>query len=58
MTSGQGRHWLIESPTFLTYVSTLFLNIFKLLAVRQSVDNLFHSLILYEKEYFLISNRH
>ena len=52
MTNGQGNHWIIESPT---YVSVLFLNIFTLLAVEQSVDNLFHSLIvLCENEYFLI----
>ena len=30
----------------MRYVSTLFLNIFTLLAVTQSVDNLFHSFIV------------
>ena len=42
MASGQGSHWLIKSPTkfiiyvspaLLRYMSTLFLNIFMLLAV-------------------------
>ena len=40
-------------------VSTLFLNIFTLLAFTQSVDNLFNSfIVLCENEYFLISNLH
>ena len=40
--------------TRLRYVSTLFLNIFTLLAVTQSVDHLFHSsIVLCEKEHFL-----
>ena len=39
--------------------STLFLNIFTLLAVTQSVDNLFHSfIVLCENECFLMSNLH
>ena len=43
----------------LRYVSTLLLNIFTLLAVTQSVDNLFHSfIVLCEKECFLMSNLH
>ena len=43
----------------LRYVSTLFLNIFTLLAVTQSVDNLFHSfIVLCENECFLMSNLH
>ena len=53
MASGQGSHWLIESPTiihisvtFLRCLSTLFFNIFMLLAVTQSVDQLFHSFIV------------
>ena len=67
MASGQGSNWLIEIPAFLIYVysallgyvSTLFLNMFTLLPVTQSVDNLFHSLIIIcENEYFLISNIH
>ena len=46
-------------PALLRYVSTLFLNIFMLLAVTQSVDNLFHSfIVLCEKECFLMSNLH
>ena len=37
----------------------LVLNIFMLLAVTQSVDNVFHSfMVLCENEYFLISNLH
>ena len=48
-------HLLVTGP--LRYVSTLFLNIFTLLAVTQAVDNLFHSfIVLCENEYFLISN--
>ena len=51
MASGQGSHWLVESPklfiyvkpALLRYVLTLFLNIFTLLAVAQSLDNVFHS---------------
>ena len=40
-------------------MSTLFWNIFTLLAVTQSVDNLFHSfIVLCENECFLISNLH
>ena len=47
------------SPPFCRYLSILFLNIFTLLAVTQSVDNLFHSFIVfYENEHFLISNQH
>ena len=43
----------------LRYVSILFLSIFMLLAVTQSVDNLFHSfIVLCENEYFLIPNLH
>ena len=36
MASGQGSHWLI-----LRYVSTLFLNIFTLLAFTQSVGSIY-----------------
>ena len=65
MASGQGSHWLIESPSMfiyvypalLRYVSNLCLNIFSLLEVIQSVYNLFHSFtVLCENEYFLIYN--
>ena len=39
------------------YLSILFLNILTLLACTQSVDNLFHTLmVLWENEYFLTSN--
>ena len=49
----------IGLSALLRYMSTLFLNMFTLLAVTHSVDNLFHSLIvLCENEYFLISNLH
>ena len=64
MASGQGIHWLIESPTFCVIhppeiCVNLVFNIFMLLAITQSVDNLFHSLmVLCENEYFLISNLH
>ena len=63
MTSGEGNHWLIESPTFcnlcviLRYMSALFLNISMLLAFIQSVDNSLHLfIVLSENEYFLTSN--
>ena len=64
MASGQGSHWLIESPTifnlFVTDPPEICVNlVFKhtLLAVTQSVDNVFHSMIvLSEKDYLLISN--
>ena len=54
MASEQGSRCHIESPTvficvytaLLRNVSTLFLNIFSLLAVTQSVDNLFYSFIV------------
>ena len=67
MASGQGSHWHIESPFFSHLFVTrppeicvnLVLNIFMLLAVTQSVDNVFHSfMVLCENEYFLISNLH
>ena len=54
--SGIGIDWKELTPAL---VSTLFLNIFKLLAIPQSIDNLFHSfIVLSENEYFLISNLH
>ena len=65
MVSGQGSHWLIESPklfiyvlpALLRYVSKLSLIVFTVLVVTQFVDNLFHSfIVLCENEYFLISN--
>ena len=41
------------------YVSTLFLDIFALLAVTQYFNNMFHSfIVLCENDYFLISNVH
>ena len=47
-------HLLITCPP-----ETLFLNIFTLLAVTQSVDSLFHSfIVLCENECFLMSNLH
>ena len=67
MASGQGSNWLIESPaTFqlcvtqipeICYMSTLFVNIFALLAVTQFVDNLFHSCDSFcENEYLFPMN--
>ena len=51
-------HLLITRPPDMCQ-STLFLNIFTLLAVTQSVDNLFHSfIVLCENECFLMSNLH
>ena len=65
MASGQGSHWLTESAKLFNLcvisppeicVNLLFIHIH---TAPQSVDNLFHSLIvLCEKEYFLISNIH
>ena len=50
--------WRVQHA-LLRYVSTVFLNLFTLLAVTQSVDNLFHSfIVLCENEFFLISNIH
>ena len=44
-------------PALARYLSILFLNILTLLACTQSVDNLFHTLmVLWENEYFLTSN--
>ena len=44
-------------PALARYLSILFLNILTLLACTQSVDNLFHKLmVLWENEYFLTSN--
>ena len=41
----------------MIYLSILFLNILTLLACTQSVDNLFHTLmVLWKNEYFLTSN--
>ena len=63
MSSGQGRHWLVESPTWFLICVTcppdiyvnLVLNIFTLQAVTQYVKNVFHSfIVLCENEYFLI----
>ena len=43
-------------PALARYLSILFLNILTLLACTQSVDNLFHTLmVLWENEYFLTS---
>ena len=68
MASGQGSHWLIESPIMLSSMYSpllsdiclfYFLNIFTLLALTQSFDNLLFSFItLCENEYFLMSNLH
>ena len=68
MTSGQGSHWLIESPTILSSMCSpplsyicqfYFLNIFTLLALTESFGSSFHSFITHcEKEYFLMSNLH
>ena len=71
MASGQGSHWLIESPTIFSSMCTFcvarpyqiyvnyILNIFTLLALTQSFGSLFHSFItLCWKEYFLMSNLH
>ena len=44
-------------PALARYLSILFLNILTLLACTQSVDNLFHTLMVrWENEYFLTSN--
>ena len=44
-------------PALARYLSILFLNILTLLACTQSVDNLFHTLmVLWENGYFLTSN--
>ena len=69
MPSGKGSSWFIESPNIFHLrvtrppeicVNLVFnLNIFMLLAVTQSIDNLVHSyIVLCENEYFLISNLH
>ena len=67
MASGQGSHWLIESPNNFHLRVTrppeicvkLVLNMFTLLAVTQSIDNMFNSfIVLFENKYFLISNLH
>ena len=66
MASGQGSHWLIESPTIFSSMCSpplsnicqfYFFNIFTLLALTQSFGSLFHSFItLCEKECFIMSN--
>ena len=44
-------------PALTRYLSILFLNTLTLVACTQSVDNLFHTLmVLWENEYFLTSN--
>ena len=67
MASGQESYWLIEISIFFHLRVTwspeicvnLVLSIVTLLAVTQSVDNLFHSfIVLCENEYFMISNLH
>ena len=68
MASGQGSHWLIESPTIFSSICSpplsnicqfYFSNIFALLVLTQSFGSLFHSLnTLCEKECFLMSNIH
>ena len=68
MASGQGSHWLIESPTIFSSICSpplsnicqfYFLNIVTLLALTRSFGSLFHSFITpCEKEYFLMSNLH
>ena len=46
-------------PLVIRYLSVLFLNMFTVLALKQSADNLLHLfIVLCENEYFLTSNQH